>query len=376
MVTFQGDAGTNDTGIVHGTPGAEVYVLGNADAPLLTLQETAVVSLVLQLGTVESLAVSGGLGNDTFTVNELAGVSALPSLTFNGEAGAADAVIVNGSAGADVFELSNGFAPDLSLHQMSPTAATLRLGTVESLVVNGGNGDDRLTVNDLAGVIPLPSLAFNGQGGSGDAVVVHGSSGADVYALSNGSAPLLTVQSTSPTPFTLQLGTVESLTINGADANDTLTVNDLAGVSPVPTMTFNGQGGSGDAVVVHGSSGADVYALNNGSAPLLTVQSTSPTPFTLQLGTIETLEMNGGGGADAFTSGDLAGVTDLTAVEFSGDAANDQFDVNASATVAFTVNGGGEGADVLNYYHPTPDSVHSRSRGPHHYGTDRATGHI
>ena len=83
---------------------------------------------------------------------------------------------------------------------------TLALGTIESLAVHGGAGNDQLTLNDMAGVNPMPVLTFNGDAGTADRVIVNGTSGPEVYAVDNSNAPRLTLQASSPTAITLKIG--------------------------------------------------------------------------------------------------------------------------------------------------------------------------
>src|SRR5439155_15410955 len=62
-------------------------------------------------------------------------------------------------------------------------------------------------------------------------------------------------------------------------------------------------------------------------------------PFSLDIGTTETLTVNGVGGNDSFTVNSLAGVTDLTAINLNGFDGNDTFNVHSEPNVAIAVTG-------------------------------------
>jgi len=66
----------------------------------------------------------------------------------------------------------------------------------------------------------------------------------------------------------------------------------------------------------------------------------STGPFTLDIGTTETLIVNGIAGTDTFAVNNLAGVADLTALNLNGLADNDTFNVIPAPTVRINVAGG------------------------------------
>ena len=208
---------------IHGGPGADLAVWNEGDG---------------------NDTIDGGSGNDTVEV-----------IT-----GSTDDQFVAGTSAVD--------ATRTQFERLSAPAFLLDLGAIEVLEINADDGQDTLTVNTLpvAGGVTMPgTIVFEAGSGSNDAVIVHGSASAEVYELGNGAAPMLTLRQISPAVLSLNLGGIESLTINAAGADDRLTVNDLAGVNPLPTLAFHGDAGANDAVTVNGSAGADLYALNNHS---------------------------------------------------------------------------------------------------------------
>jgi uncharacterized repeat protein (TIGR01451 family) len=117
------------------------------------------------------------------------------------------------------------------------------------------------------------------------------------------------------------------------------------------------EGGSGnDTVMVNGSVGVLPFSIGdqfvvgpNGTR--VNVQRVNLGLFSLDIGTVETLTINGNNGADLITVNSLAGAADLTVVNVFGDADNDTINVQPSPNVTVNVNGGGPAAvpgDILN----------------------------
>ena len=134
--------------------------------------------------------------------------------------------------------------------------------------------------------------------------------------------------------FSLDIGTMETLTVNGIGGDDSFTVNDLTGVASLTTLNLNGFDGNDTFTYVPTSAGAVVFNAHGG-----------PGTDTIQ----------GPNGAStwnvtAANAGNIAGlVTSFRFIEaLSGGTANDTFNVKAFATGALTVTGGA-GADTLNY---------------------------
>ena len=142
--------------------------------------------------------------------------------------------------------------------------------------------------------------------------------------------------------------------LNGLGGNDTI----LGGPGAAPGDTFLGGAdddtliwSNGDGTdVMDGEAGTDTVAVNgnlsandvftiaaNGSR--LDFDRVSPGAFSLDIGTVETLRVAGGGGDDTFTVSALATVTGLQTVQLFGLAGGDTFTVTPS-TVAVGVNGG------------------------------------
>jgi len=94
-----------------------------------------------------------------------------------------------------------------------------------------------------------------------------------------------------------------------------------------------------DTVQVNGSTAAnDVFTVAANGARLR-LDRTNLGLFNLDIGTVETLTVNGVGGDDSFTVNDLAGVASLATLRLYGFDGNDTFNVKSSASVTPSVNG-------------------------------------
>jgi uncharacterized repeat protein (TIGR01451 family) len=102
------------------------------------------------------------------------------------------------------------------------------------------------------------------------------------------------------------------------------------------------EGGAGnDTAMVNGAVGAtgDQFVVSP-NATRVNFQRTNLGLFGLDIGTVETLTINGNNGGDTITVNNLAGVADLTTVNVFGNTENDTFNVQPSPNVTVNVNGG------------------------------------
>jgi Ca2+-binding RTX toxin-like protein len=232
QITVDGGAG-NDT--LLGSNGVDL-LLGGAGNDFIDGQQGNDVAFL-------------GAGDDTFQWDPGDG-----SDTVEGQAGT-DTMLFNGSAGDELFEVSaNGervrFTRNLGNIVMD-------LNDVEAIDLNALGGADTTTVNDLSGTDVTKvnlNLAAVGSTGDGrvDTVIVNGTNGDDA-ALVTGNANGATVA-----------GLAAQVNIAGAEAaNDRLTVNALAGDDVVDAsglavgaIQLTADGGAGDDVLL-GSDGID-----------------------------------------------------------------------------------------------------------------------
>jgi hypothetical protein len=230
--------------------------------------------------------VTGGPGADS-----LVGSSAVN--TLSGGAGV-DWIVagpgndtLNGDAGNDVLVWSNGDGTDVN---------------------EGGADTDTVQVNGSVGNVDAFTVAANGA--------------------------RIDFDRTNVGLFSLDIGTVETLTVNGIGGNDTFTVNDLTGVTSLTTLNLNGFDGSDTFTFVPTSSGTFAFNVHGGPGA-------------------DTLQGANGVATWTVTSATLGSITGLVnAFRFvealTGGTASDTFNVKAFATAGVTVTGGA-GDDTLNY---------------------------
>lgn len=238
-------------------------------------------------GIVSVENVTGGSGSDSLVGNSSVN-------TINGGAGVdwivggAGSDILNGGADADVIVWSNGDGSDLT---------------------EGGTESDTIQVNG-------------------------NTSTADTFVISANGARL-NLQRSNLAPFSLDIGTVETVTVNGIGGADVFTVNDLAGVASLTTLNLNGLDGNDLFTYVPTSSGAFVFNANGG-----------PNTDTMQ-GPNSASTWN----VTAANQGNIAGLVSFSFIEsLIGGTASDIFNIKAFATGTPTVAGGGSpGSNTLNY---------------------------
>ncbi|MBI1313734.1 hypothetical protein GC176_20775, partial [bacterium] len=313
--------------------------------------------------SIQTVQLNGSDGDDILQVTDPAdGVSG--SLDFNGEGGSDSIVLVSGTAttlthnfdtaadgsididGAiinytglepitDNIDASNrvfNFAAtddDISLSDlgggMSRIASLSSSETVDftnpttTLTVNGGDGADTIDASTLAFDVTL-------NGGAGNDSLI----GTDGFDQLNGDAG----------DDTLAGGTSND-TLSGGDDDDLIVWNDGDGSDSV-----DGNAGTDTLqITASNASGDDVSIDPNGTRFVVTRNNLSL--FSLDVGTIETAELNTLGGGDTLTVGDLSGVSDLTTVALNGGDDNDVLDLQGLAGGPVALVDGGDGDDTL-----------------------------
>lgn len=282
--------------VVNGGPGANTIDLGG----MLATDFVALTSTTLNggadadsiTGSFAADTVVGGTGNDTIAL----GAGNDTSIWNNGDntdtvadGGGDDRQVVNGAAAGDTMTIASGTAPvEVRFARTNLVPFTVDLTDVETLEVNGLDGDDTISAEGLAA--GLITLALNG--GSGNDTLT-GSSGID--------------------------------TIDGGEGNDVVDANpgnDLVTLGPGDdTNTWNNgdntdtvDGGDGaDTQVVNGAAAGDVFEIGASGGSARGVQGflfrrTNLVPFDVAATGVETLAVNGLDGADTVTTEGLPGV--------------------------------------------------------------------
>jgi Ca2+-binding RTX toxin-like protein len=325
----EGQAGT-DTLVFNGANIAEKIDISANGSRVRLFRDVA--NITMDLDGIENIQVNALGGPDTITVNDLTGTAAkqvnidLSGTVGSGQGdGAADNVIVNGTAGDDTVTVASSGAGVVVNGLAEKVTLAGTEGALDSLTVNGLDGNDTINASALkAGQI---NLTING--GAGDDKII-GSQGDD--------------------------------TVFGAQGNDTALLgagNDTFVWNPGDgSDTVDGQAGS-DTLVFNGANINEKIDLsaNGGHARL----SRDIASITMDLDNVETVDVNAKAGADTITVNDLSN-TDVNKVNIDlggADSASDTVVINATngddaITITnnngvVTVSGLGEDITISNF---------------------------
>ena len=262
-------------------------------------------------------SMRGGAGNDTLVWNQGDG-----SDRADGEAGN-DGAEVNGAPTlGDAFVLDPVVGGTIKLRRTNLGQFTFDAAT-ERFQVNGLGGDDAVTANDGVGAFTLLSV----DGGTG-ADTISASDGADLVQGGEGNDVL-----SGGGGDDRVVGDRGADTMNGGAGDDTLVWNNGDGSDVV-----NGDGGRDDVEVNGSPAAGDVFTARPNGARIR-FDRTNLVPFSLDIGSSETMHANGLGGNDTITVGDV-GAYEVTA---SGGPGNDTL-TGAGAPETFL---GGSGNDTI-----------------------------
>ena len=253
----EGDAG-NDASEVNGSATlGDVFTL-EPNAGRVKFQRTNLVPFTIDAAT-ERFEVNGLGGNDSVSAN--AGVGALTLLSVDGGAGADT---VNGSDGPDL--ILGGEANDV----LSGGGGDDRIvGDRGTDTMNGGTGDDTLVWNNGDG-----SDVANGDDGRDDVEVNGAPAAGDAFTVQPNGARIK-FDRTNLVPFSIDIGSSETMHANGLGGNDTISVGEVgpyevtaAGGPGDDTLTGGGSsetflGGSGNDTITPGG-GLDVVSADDG----------------------------------------------------------------------------------------------------------------
>jgi Ca2+-binding RTX toxin-like protein len=193
-----------------------------------------------------------------------------------------------------------------------------------TIQVFGQGGDDTITLSEVNGALPRANL-FGGAGND----TLTGGSGGDMLFGQSGNDTLL-----GKGGFDFLFGGADNDTETGGDADDQTfgeSGNDRMIWNPGDDTDLN-QGGDGlDTVEVNGGNGAEQFTTTpNGTR--VRFDRVFPAPFSIDIGTSENLVLNANGGVDSFTGAN--GLAPLIKLSIDGGAGDD------------TITGG-DGADVV-----------------------------
>jgi hypothetical protein len=272
-----------------------------SDSVLLAGEGEDTISTLTAGTTLQGVSIGGSLGKDTITFGSTAGTAGV------------NAVTVNGGQGNDTLE----FNADLS-------------GTASALSINGGVGDDFVTVTDtdasfkaalFAGGKGDDELRFNDDGNY-VTTTINGGLGEDIIDLSAGVISAAVINGGSNGVEDADTDSADSININA----DTLNATTVFGNGGDDQIFFSA-GVDSKGLSVVGGQGKDAIRFENGSATAATIGGgRGNDTITLSAGVLFGSSIIGGEGEDAIT---IAGQTT------AGNSQN-------------TIQGGG-GADTINF---------------------------
>jgi Ca2+-binding RTX toxin-like protein len=245
-------------------------------------------------------------------------------LSILGDAASNNIVVSRDAAGKI---LVNGGA--VSVKGGTPTVANTAL-----IQVFGQGGDDQITLSEVNGALPAAQL-FGGAGND----TLTGGSGGDLLFGQGGNDTLL-----GKGGFDQLFGGADNDTLTGGDADDQVfgqAGNDRMIWNPGDDTDLN-EGGDGiDTVEVNGGNGAEIFTVTpNGTR--VRFDRTTSAPFSIDIGTSENLVLNANGGDDTFTGSN--GLANLIQITADGGAGNDTLTGGDGNDQLL----GGDGNDVVN----------------------------
>jgi Ca2+-binding RTX toxin-like protein len=305
--------------------GGRLSVFGDATANQITISRSAGGAILVNGGAVavrgarptaaniRRIEVNGLSGDDDLRLDETNGP--LPTATILGGPGKD---ILTGGSGADLLfgQAGNDFL-------FGQGGVDLMFGGSGDDNLTGGAGDDQnfgQSGNDFLAWAPGDGSDRDEGGDGTDIVIVNGSADNETFALTpNGDHVLL--RRTEPVPFSIDIGTAETLTLRTNGGDDIVTASD--GLAPLIHLTLDG--GAGDDALF-GSDGADDLLGRDGNDLLV---GNGGNDLMLGGAGDDTFVWNNGDGSDT-----VEGQNDRDTLMFEGSVADESFNLSANATRA------------------------------------------
>jgi hypothetical protein len=335
--TSPNSASVQDSGL---SPVVNVTTTGNTSGSLTVASTPNDVDTVQVVGTGGPDSIDVALGTPTTVVTVVAGSTGYLPVNVSTPLGNNLALIVGSSTGQDKINVSGTGGPATLL-----TISGSPAGIDTLTVVTSVTGTTTVTASSTpgAGVITTPSGSFQFAGISDISVtstaappntlVVQGTNGNDaITAQDVGGVDTVTINKQPVVTF----AGFDTLTLDGQGGNDTFDVAP-AGMA-VTTINVNGSQSLGSTLTVDGTAGADAvdYAPTSGGAGTVAIATAPAVVFT----GIGAAQYNGNGGNDTVTvTTPLSSVG--TAITFTPGATANQ------GSIALRVGSNGTGGTLL-----------------------------
>jgi Ca2+-binding RTX toxin-like protein len=236
--------------------------------------------------------------------------SAAVSSTFS-----AGVLSVNGDSLNNTITISRNAAGTILVNggAIVVVGGTPTVANTSQIRVNGLGGQDVISLNEANGALPRANLS----GGSGNDTLTGGAGGDQLFGQA-GNDTLL-----GRGGLDLLSGGTENDTLTGGDADDQAfgqSGNDRMIWNPGDDTDLNEGGEGDDTVEVNGGNGAEQFT-TTANGPRVRFDRVDPAPFAIDIGTSEKLVLNANGGDDSHSAtGNLAA---LIAITVHGGAGND-----------------------------------------------------
>jgi len=279
-----------------------------------------------------SRRVRGVLASAVLAAGILAATS-VPASAAVSSSFSSGVLTVNGDSLNNTITISRNAAGTILVNggAVAVVGGTPTVANTSLIRVFGLGGQDVISLNEANGALPRANLF----GGAANDTLTGGSGGDQLFGQA-GNDTLL-----GRGGFDLLFGGSDNDTLTGGDADD-----QAFGQGGTDRMIWNpgddtdlNEGGTGvDTVEVNGGNGAEQFtATANGTR--VRFDRVNPAPFSIDIGTSERLALNANGGDDSFSAtGNLAA---LIAITVDGGAGNDTLLGSNGADLLL----GGDGSD-------------------------------
>ncbi len=379
-LTIYGRVTTNTDGTLSGTGTGSITNLTASNQ-----NDTFIIPSDYTATTAPSLNVTGGAGNDTFTISD-------PTVSANNDTFTINNTSFTGGTGNDTFTIGGSGTASNDTFTIGDSSITgndtftigASTGANDTFTIGGSSlsGNDTFTIGSGTGLndtftIDGASTVSNDTFTIGDGSAVAGN---DTFTINNGGTlagnDTFTINNSSPTAndtFTINNANAsfasgnDTFAITDAGAsNDTFTINGglTSGAGSNDTFTIGGAGTGNDTFTINGgvssaNSGNDTFTIggNTGSNDTFTINGgitttgNSNDTFTIGSGSAsnDTFTIGGvsnSGANDTFTMGSGLGANDtftIGGVSTSGAGANDTFTIEGGvgSNDTFTIGGSG-----------------------------------
>lgn len=262
-VTILGAEGANDRLFVDGKAGDDSISASGLSGNLINLVLGGGSGADVLTGSRGNDALFGGANDDTFIWNPGDGSDVL-----EGQDGA-DTLVFNGSNASEIINLTANGSRFLFFRDVGNI--TMDGSDVEQVTFRALAGADSISVGDLTGTdvtrvnLDLATPAGTGTGdGQADSVVVNGSQGADTISVSGTATGAAISGLQAAVLLTGTDGVSDTLTVNASGSDDVVNASSL----PAGRLTLTLNGGLGADLLV-GSGGGDVLVGGDGNDTML-----------------------------------------------------------------------------------------------------------